>query len=172
MNRKDLIITIVLLVAAVLLLINLFPIGPRSKGNLIEEVGTGKLLLKNFVINSEAISISKNAEVAPIIERLVGDGSHLVASEVRYSENGKFFYLYGVGEKNGRATKIAIPLDPGPDTQTGVFESATGCIHRCDQGENEPCVSCNLIINEKCKQQTCNCSDGKGACSAGIVFLR
>lgn len=128
-----------------------------------------QVFFSKFKLIGDQISIKSYNDLNEQVERLLHDGTHILSTDLRRSDDGSFFYLYSKGQKGDLNSTIAIPLDLDPNGPVLSLDDE-GCTHRCDQAALNPCTTCDLTIHEKCKRQSCTCKTGDGTCDGSIVF--
>lgn len=165
MNSKS-ILTSFLSLVIILLACNLFFNACQQEENLSQTNHPDEVFFSKFRINKEVTQVNNYNELNLKIESMLNDGTRILTTELRKSEDGTFYYLYSKGQKDDLSSTIGIPLD-----WDGTMLSAeAGCSHRCDQSSFNPCSTCDLTIHEKCKRQSCTCKSATGGCDGAIVF--
>lgn len=170
MKTKQSFTNLLLLLAALGLSINLV-LSSCSK----KEQEAPDLLLSTFYLGGNKVVVRNQVELNGWVEQYLHDGTIIQTTEFRYSDEGKFYYLYSKGTKGNLLSTIGIPINL--DSTSEVVGSRDngggegGCTHRCDQASFNPCSTCDLVIHEKCKSQSCTCKTGTGSCDGSINFI-
>lgn len=141
----------------------------QQDDNFNQEQNPDQVFFSKFILTGKQINIRSYTELNKQVEELLHDGTHILTTELRKSDDGSFFYLYSKGQKGDLNSTIAIPLDFDPNGSV-LSVNGDGCTHRCDQAAFNPCTTCDLTIHEKCKRQSCTCKTGDGSCDGSIVF--
>ena len=141
----------------------------RQDDNVDQKQNPEHVFFSKFKITGEQVNIKSYNDLNVQVEKLLDDGTQILSTDLRRSDDGTFFYLYSKGQKDDLNSTIAIPLDFDPNGPVLSLNS-DGCTHRCDQAAFNPCTTCDLTIHEKCKRQSSTCKTGDGGCIGSIVF--
>jgi len=81
--------------------------------------------------------------------------------------HGVYYYIRADGMRAGQTAPSRVAVILSEKDTSLVFDPETGCVMECIP--QSPGTTCTLNIRERCKQQSCNSTNG-GACNVRVVF--
>ncbi|MCC6281185.1 MAG: hypothetical protein IT262_11320 [Saprospiraceae bacterium] len=137
-----------------------------------DKADPNQIQFSSFLFNGQKIQVTNYNELNSHVQQILNDGTQISSTELRKSEDGSFYYLYSKGKKGALWSTVGIPLDTDPAGSTLSYDplDSGSCIHRSDQAAQNACTTCELVIYEKCKRQSCTCETEDGGCVGSIAF--
>ena len=121
------------------------------------------------------LSAATEAELGAVMRQIVDKNFEVATAQLKYSDEGGFYYLVGTGKLDGKPGQVGIILDKNED---GTFSpeqrgSGTGkCTYSCTGAATNGCQNCDLVIHERSKRISCGCKPGGiGVCEGTITEL-
>lgn len=122
------------------------------------------------------ITIRTEPELNKVMEAILNDGTQIVHSEIRFSTENDFYWLYAKGIKDNITGTYGIVLQKNADRDNSgssytFIGNGKECLHSCSGSPGNACTTCDLVIHEECKRVSCTCKTGDGACN-GMISIR